>query len=691
MSDTLRASPDRTCLLLQFHRSDPNMIRRVTIKRFKRFRDQAFELADSVVLAGPNNSGKTTLLQAISAWKLGLDRWIAQRSGSNASRRSGVPISRADFTAVPVREMNLLWEGRKVTGPKGAAGGTRLIEIAVEGEADGKSWTCALEFRYANRDQVYVRPRVSKDSNHDAIREFPPTEARNLSVIHVPPLSGIEREEPRRERGMQDLLIGQGRPGEILRNLLWELSEANAEDWSELSGHVRDLFGITLEKPSYSPVQPFIVCEYAADSARPLDLSNAGSGTLQVLLLLAFLYARPASLILLDEPDAHQHIILQRQVYDLVRKVARDRGGQAIVATHSEVILDATEPNRVLGFIGDAPALLTHKTERNRLRQALKRLTTTDLLLGRDIGAVLYVEGESDERILGEWSRKLDHPARVFFDRPFVHWLGGRSLREAREHYFALRAAFPQIHAVCLLDGDNRDEPDEEVVAAGLLVLRWRRYEIENYLLQPEAIKRFIGDPNLEQHVDEGFWKQVPHGTDLFGDHVSLSRIKASHEFLVPLLEEIRPTPKRDLYLLAAGMQIEEIHSEVVRKLSRIAFEIRYGSNRQAELADSYGGRVYLVAVDVMGTKRQPYLSVINVDKAKVRYVEYEHELNRAIDDPRLKNAVHALTEENSWPDDLPSVHHGGSYASDRSCHPDRCDCEALGFPVHSDPHAPSY
>ncbi len=666
------------------------MIRRVTIKRFKRFRDQTFQLADSVVLAGPNNSGKTTLLQAISAWKLGMDRWVAQRSGSNATRRSGVPISRADFTAVPVREMNLLWEGRKVTGPRGAAGGARLIEIAVEGEADGNSWTCALEFRYANRDQMYVRPRVSKVSNNDAIRNFPPNAARNLTVIHVPPLSGIEREEPRRERGMQDLLIGQGRPGEILRNLLWEISEGNAEDWTELSGHVRDLFRVTLEKPSYSPVQPFIVCEYAVDSARPLDLSNAGGGTLQVLLLLAFLYARPASLILLDEPDAHQHIILQRQVYDLVRKIARQRGGQVIIATHSEVILDATEPNRVLGFIGDAPAPLTHKTERDRLREALKRLTTTDLLLGGEAGTVLYVEGESDERILGEWSRTLDHPSLTFFERPFVHWLGGRSLREARGHYFALRAAFPHIRGICLLDGDNRDEPDQQIETSGLMILRWRRYEIENYLLLPEAIKRFVGDPSLDQRMEEEFWKQVPRGTDLFGDHVSLSRIKASHEFLVPLLESVRPTPKRDLYLLASHLQPDEIHPEVVRKLGRIAFEVRYGSNPAAELAGTYDGGVSLIAVDLMGIKKQPYPSAASLDEAKATYVNYEHELNHGKKDPAEKYAIHTITENNDWPDDLPGVHRGGSYAPDRSCHPDRCDCEALGFPVHSHPHVPS-
>ena len=40
----------------------------------------------------------------------------------------------------------------------------------------------------------------------------------------------------------------------------------------------------------------------------------------------------------------------------------------------------------------------------------------------------------------------------------------------------------------------------------------------------------------------------------------------------MPLLETLdRPTPKRDLYLLAEGMTADEIHPEVVEKLDRLA------------------------------------------------------------------------------------------------------------------------
>ncbi len=367
-------------------------------------------------------------------------------------------IPRTDIAAVPLREMNLLWEDRKVTGPQGMSGTRRLIEIVMEGRTNGEAWTCGIELQYSNPELVYARPKGAKDLNSEEIRGFPPEAAKILDIVYVPPLSGVVHGEPRHDRGMQDLLVGQGRTGEILRNLLLETAESGrAEHWQALAKHIQDLFRIELLKPAYSPTQPYIVCEYREQnrSTRSLDLSNAGSGTLQVLLLLAFLYARPATVILLDEPDAHQHVILQKQAYDLIRKVANDRGGQVIIATHSEIILDATAPDRVLGFLGESPRLLVSETERDRLREALKRVTTTDLLLGRDVGSVLYVESETDEKILKEWSQTLDHSAQRFFQKPFVHWLGGRSLREAKSHFFAMRAAFPTMRGICLLDGDN--------------------------------------------------------------------------------------------------------------------------------------------------------------------------------------------------------------------------------------------
>ena len=215
------------------------MIQRVTLRNFKRFEEQVFDLADSVVLAGPNNAGKSTLLQAIATWKFGLDRWVARRQdGSSAVKRTGVAITRNDFTTVPLREMNLLWKDRRVSGGDGP-GASRFIEIEVAGYRDGVTWECGLEFQYHSREMVYVRPLGAKRLGGDDISRFPPKAAVGIEVVHVPPLSGIQRDEPLHARGMQDLLVGQGRSGELLRNLLLGIHQSGNEDWHSLASRSR--------------------------------------------------------------------------------------------------------------------------------------------------------------------------------------------------------------------------------------------------------------------------------------------------------------------------------------------------------------------------------------------------------------------------------------------------------------------
>ena len=82
------------------------MITRIRIKHFKKFPDEEFELGSEIVLAGPNNSGKTTLLQAIATWRMCLDKWLLEKwpdpeKTLRAKTKPGVHISKKEFTAVP--------------------------------------------------------------------------------------------------------------------------------------------------------------------------------------------------------------------------------------------------------------------------------------------------------------------------------------------------------------------------------------------------------------------------------------------------------------------------------------------------------------------------------------------------------------------------------------------------------------
>ena len=173
-------------------------------------------------------------------------------------------------------------------------------------------------------------------------------------------------------------MVGQGKLGDILRNLLLEVYRADREKsglWLALADDVWNLFGYRLKEPRYSEAtDPFIRIEYTQGRERTaFDVASAGSGFHQVLTLLGFFYARPASVLLLDEPDAHLHVILQRQVYDLLRSVARQRRCELLVSTHSEIILEDTGTEQILSFYGP-PHRLTIDTQRDQVREALKRL-----------------------------------------------------------------------------------------------------------------------------------------------------------------------------------------------------------------------------------------------------------------------------------------------------------------------------
>lgn len=76
-------------------------------------------MEEAVVFIGPNNSGKTTALQALTLWWFGVQKWIEKRgggkpakkakgNGSNGVRRTGVPINRKDLFAIPVSQNKVL-------------------------------------------------------------------------------------------------------------------------------------------------------------------------------------------------------------------------------------------------------------------------------------------------------------------------------------------------------------------------------------------------------------------------------------------------------------------------------------------------------------------------------------------------------------------------------------------------------
>ena len=209
------------------------MLTKLTIRNFKRFGEVEIDLGNPVVFVGPNNSGKTTALQALALWEVGLRLWVEKRSGKRTpEKRPGVTINRRDLISCPVPGANLLWHDLHVRDVKKVDGSQQTsnvrIEVLVDGVSEGTAWTCGLEFDYANEESFYCRP-VREADDPSSARMVIPEEATNVRMAFLQPMSGLLANETRLDEGAINVRLGEGRTAEVLRNLCYIIYSAESQ------------------------------------------------------------------------------------------------------------------------------------------------------------------------------------------------------------------------------------------------------------------------------------------------------------------------------------------------------------------------------------------------------------------------------------------------------------------------------
>lgn len=558
------------------------MIRKVLLKGFKRFAEEEFTLPGHVVLAGPNNTGKTTLLQAIAAWELGFRKW-RELANFNPRRHgySWQELERLAFSPVAVRSFELLWNNRKRSDP---------LEIGIQ--VDGLP-PVTLEFEFHSAGSIRVRPK--SDVPSEALRD--PRLAFHTTFI--PAMSGLERTEARlADHEAIDTALAQGRPGEVLRNLLF-IAHKDDEGWRKLNSTIGRLFSCQLEPPKSGAE---LVCEYRqglGEDAPIFDVASAGSGFLQVLLLLALLLTQSRRggvehrVLLIDEPDAHLHLLLQRSIYSELKLLVAGANAQMMVATHSEMIVNYAESHELYLMFGK-PRLVSDALKKT-VKDALGVVTHSELLEAEGARGVLYTEDFTDVDVLKAFADVLgDEAALKLLSREVVLKSAKAPLPEGlgefsvQQHWNMLKLVREDLPALELLDGDSKNKADDDITGATDRIqrLRWRRYEIESYLVHPAPLSRFVekrlgpGDlsdqpkaalmDELRQKLEQGFLDDPMHPVALVESF--LKNEPASKTLIPGLLQAagLNNVPKREFFEIAAQFQKEEVHPEVIERLNQI-------------------------------------------------------------------------------------------------------------------------
>ena len=415
-----------------------------------------------------------------------------------------------------------------------------------------------------------------------------PQQASSVKVAFLPPMSGLAATETRLDEGAVNVRIGEGRTAEVLRNLCFRIQEENPEGWRKLAEQIKSLFGAELDEAKYVVERGEIGMTYR-EHGTTLDLSSSGRGLQQTLLILAYLYANPGAVLLLDEPDAHLEILRQREIYQLITTVASENGSQIIAASHSEVLLsEAGQRDMVVSFVG-SPRRMDSRA--SQVLKSLREIRFDEYYQAEQTGWVLFLEGSTDLAILQAFARKLDHrPAMRALERPYVHYVGNNPAA-ARSHYHGLKEALPDLKAAALFDRlDSGDLHDDHV-----RLLSWKRREIENYLCSQQTLEAYV-----QASVDEDFRSQPLFTASELDRRLSAMReaigevrtametlgrgspwsedAKVSDDFLTPLFQRYfqklglpNLMNKKDFYELADHVPEDELDPEITEKLDAIA------------------------------------------------------------------------------------------------------------------------
>jgi ABC-type transport system involved in cytochrome c biogenesis ATPase subunit len=512
------------------------MLTSIRIRNFKRFDDVNIELGKAVVLIGPNNSGKTTVLQALALWEIGLRQWNSKRGGkASPEKRPGVTINRRDLISIPIPDAHLLWRDLNVrhverVGDKPQTQNIR-VDVIVEGITDGKEWSSGFEFDYSNEESFFCRPiRLAgyesvpvKNARFTSV----PSECDKVRTAFLPPMSGLAATEPKWEPGRINVLLGEGQTAQVLRNLCHQINDRPEPktEWGKLVGHIQKLFGVKLLPPRYIKERGEITMAYEEHRGVEFDLSSSGRGLQQTLLLLAHLYANPQTVLLLDEPDAHLEILRQRETYNLLTQVAEEQGSQIIAASHSEVVLnEATGRDVVIAFVGKPHRM---DDRGSQVLKALRDIGFDQYYQAEQTGWVLCLENSTDLSILRAFAKVLDHSAQKFLERPFVHYVATNLPQRAREHFYGLQEAKNDLVGIAIFDR----LPGELQSGGALVETMWRRREIENYFCLEEVLLAYA------RH-------DLPD--DLFGQAESQRREQAMRDAIVEVTEALKTLSKSD-------------------------------------------------------------------------------------------------------------------------------------------------
>jgi predicted ATPase len=299
----------------------------VRIQRFKNLNDTPFDLRDLNVIVGGNNSGKSSILQAIH-FAIGAVQTLRLDGRLAGTGPVTTTVNPSQLIYVPSEDVHALGAGGRLWEPD-----ERSVKIEF---TLGAGETLSVSMRKGRNRNILITVSNQQVATRIGTIEHPFT-------VFTPGLAGIVKTEQYVSDGVLLRTIARGDANLVLRNTLLRLwsGREQSQQWAEFLTDLHTMFPQLEVTLSFAAQTDEYIGVMVNDGGGTIPLELSGTGILQAVQILSYIHYFGPQVIVLDEPDSHLHPNNQRLLCALLRDVAQTRNIQVILSTHSRHVLDA--------------------------------------------------------------------------------------------------------------------------------------------------------------------------------------------------------------------------------------------------------------------------------------------------------------------------------------------------------------
>lgn len=449
-----------------------SLIKSIQITNFKKFGNFSISCKKTNILTGPNNAGKSSVLDAL--------RITADIMRFTYRKKPG----RKNFAEVGVCAYY---------NPPHSAISVPIRNIAKDYSDDPASVTIAIDS--GAKLHFSLHPDKAIEVFLEADGALPTTgmafrKLFDLDLCIVPTLGPFDEFETYLTDATVESNQNTRRAARNFRNIAIRMSE---DDFQEYQSLVETTWpGVRLQKAERDNSSIIMMYE---EGRIPREIYWSGFGLqMWFQMLMQIMRGNETSIFVLDEPDIYLHADVQRRLLN----ICQIRFGQLFLATHSTEIINEANPGDILIVKKEARSAkrVTNEKSYKELFQYLGSSENAEFARVSRANRIVFFEG-NDRKIL----RKFAQKSRVGIsmadtDTVFMKVGGFGQWQRVTHASWTLSELFDMdVKIVALFDSDYRSDAEVEDFLnnpglAGVCCRVLKRKEIENYCLNQASITR---------------------------------------------------------------------------------------------------------------------------------------------------------------------------------------------------------